>query len=839
MSIKSSFCPGSILSFAIAIVSFAASFLNATAAEWIVRDGAPQAVIVTSDSPERMVQLAASELQTYIEKMTGARLPIVTAGQTEASRGPRLFVGRSPFTDQLGIETADLADGAYRIISGDDWLVLIGRDIDFVPREPWARNHADMARMFKEQDEMTGAQWGNGVGTQMQRRYSRRHGWWEFDERGSLNAVYAWLRSLGVEWYMQGDLGEIVPEYASLQFPEENIDLLVVPEFGLRYHHGTAFIQENDEDILWYLRLGLNSHSDTLGHALEAFSHGMSYVHNRSETKENHPEYFALRGGQRATKLNQPCLSNEELFEQHVAYVRFLFDQYDMPMVSIFPEDGGVYCDCDSCKPQATPERGWLGSHSDYVWNYVNRVAREVYKSHPDRLVSCFAYANYALPPLTIDKLSPNLVVGLLPLRRSHGDPAIRQRDLALREAWREKLGADQPFILWGHYPFTSPGKFSHGIPAYFPRVIAEDLQSLSGEADGELIEISLNRHPDGKLSGLHGCGFAHLNSYVTSRYYWDTSIDIEELLTTYTERFYGPAAKQMMTFIDFCEKNWSQMSKMAEPIDTAFALLAEAKAAAPEGSVYAARIALIDEYMQPLIGRAEQLRRGRENVPEVRIDARNNVEVKIDGKLDEAAWQNLPGASALRDVVTGEWPKNRTSFRMFWADGNLYIGIVCFENDIKSMPIATTTDNDRSIWDGDNIEIMIETTEHSFYQITINPAGARVELDRSTGINADWSSDAEIATQIDEDRWTIEMRIPVAEPGHTDPLHYIVGSQPTVTYPWFFNICRFRIRGDETELSAFSPTGERHFQNIRVFAELYTGIKPEALEAARNRPAN
>jgi hypothetical protein len=38
------------------------------------------------------------------------------------------------------------------------------------------------------------------------------------------------------------------------------------------------------------------------------------------------------------------------------------------------------------------------------------------------------------------------------------------------------------------------------------------------------------------------------------------------------------------------------------------------------------------------------------------------------------------------------------------------------------------------------------------------------------------------------------------------DPLHVVSGNKPTETYPWFFNVCRQRIRDNGTELSAFSP---------------------------------
>lgn len=53
--------------------------------------------------------------------------------------------------------------------------------------------------------------------------------------------------------------------------------------------------------------------------------------------------------------------------------------------------DGFSYRISEEDSSQATPERGWAGSMSDYVWGYVDAVARELYKSHPDRMVSGLA----------------------------------------------------------------------------------------------------------------------------------------------------------------------------------------------------------------------------------------------------------------------------------------------------------------------------------------------------------------------------------------------------------------------------------------------------------------
>ena len=73
-------------------------------------------------------------------------------------------------------------------------------------------------------------------------------------------------------------------------------------------------------------------------------------------------------------------------------YVRKVFDQFGVAMVGVMPQDGYTsVCECELCKVKGSPERGWDGQISDYVWDYVQRVAQEVYKTHSDRKVSCFA----------------------------------------------------------------------------------------------------------------------------------------------------------------------------------------------------------------------------------------------------------------------------------------------------------------------------------------------------------------------------------------------------------------------------------------------------------------
>ena len=54
------------------------SITTLAADSFIVENGQPRAEIVIAEKPLRSVRIAADDLQTFVQKMSGARLPIVT-----------------------------------------------------------------------------------------------------------------------------------------------------------------------------------------------------------------------------------------------------------------------------------------------------------------------------------------------------------------------------------------------------------------------------------------------------------------------------------------------------------------------------------------------------------------------------------------------------------------------------------------------------------------------------------------------------------------------------------------------------------------------------------------
>ena len=85
--------------------------------QFLVDEGKANAEIIISESPARSTRLAAAELQTYVAKISGARLPI--RAEPSADVPVQIYLGESPHAAKLGVTADRLEHGAYRIASGE------------------------------------------------------------------------------------------------------------------------------------------------------------------------------------------------------------------------------------------------------------------------------------------------------------------------------------------------------------------------------------------------------------------------------------------------------------------------------------------------------------------------------------------------------------------------------------------------------------------------------------------------------------------------------------------------------------------------------------------------
>lgn len=130
-----------------------------------------------------------------------------------------------------------------------------------------------------------------------------------------------------------------------------------------------------------------------------------------------------------------------------------------------------------------------------------------------------------------------------------------------------------------------------------------------------------------------------------------------------------------------------------------------------------------------------------------------------------------------------------------------LLLDIRCTEPDIKKLRVAP------DVVGGDFVAVSLETPNHTYYHLEVNPDGRFVEGNPS----GDWKSLAEVKTEQGPDFWRVQLRIPVVSDAeaNADPKHRVAGAKPTNEAPRFFNVGRMRMAGlEKPEQQAFSPTG-------------------------------
>jgi hypothetical protein len=102
----------------------------------------------------------------------------------------------------------------------------------------------------------------------------------------------------------------------------------------------------------------------------------------------------------------------------------------------------------------------------------------------------------------------------------------------------------------------------------------------------------------------------------------------------------------------------------------------------------------------------------------------RTRSTLKIDGKLDEPAWQKAPKSPRFIDVVTGSKSLYDTRSALLWDNDYLYIGFWCEE----PYPEAHLVQRDSLIWFENDVEVFIDGGD-TYYEFEINALNTIYEV--------------------------------------------------------------------------------------------------------------
>jgi hypothetical protein len=328
--------------------------------------------IIIPDHYDQIIRFAASELQSYLKKITGKELLIVQSGEIKP--------GKKAIQLVLQNDEALKLDG-YKINTSVN-------DIRLVSCEP----------------------------------------------RGLLYAVYTLLEESGCSFFYPGESEEYVPLSTKIIFRLDSTIYNPILEhrglapYGLQANSadlGRKFIDWMAKNRLNYILVSEDRPSDCDGPAhgsiwkevreellpelqkrgfiIEMSEHCAPVFFPRSLYKD-HPDWFAMKNGER--KLGPPpysgqmCYSNTKAVEYYAAAIaEYAAKHPEFHVIGTWPLDGGEYCECEQCKDPET------------VFKAVKHVAGKVRLVRPDMIVEHLAYKVQTWQTPGTEKIPDNISV--------------------------------------------------------------------------------------------------------------------------------------------------------------------------------------------------------------------------------------------------------------------------------------------------------------------------------------------------------------------------------------------------------------------------------------------
>lgn len=494
--------------------SFPLARMGRTAYAIVVRTGAADA--------ERF---AASELATYLERMSGARFPVAEAG-TERARGRRIVLRVDP--PAAGARPASWAaavarDDSYRILVRLDTLVLAGGS-----------------------------------------------------SRGVLFAVYDLLARLGCEWLapelpMYGGHAEVVPRKERLIYRYAG-DVRERPAFAIRkldVAQGATHDEESLKRVVAWMpkaryntlhvplrfggsgrvtwdrwRAALTPELEQRGLILEVGSHGIqNFLAADMEDGAlfaRHPEWFGRDSS------CAPSRARRHMFDtENAGAVAFLTDSIvryarghpEVDMLDVWPPDLARWADC--------PEDRALGTPPDRQARLVNHVAAALRAVRPDLRLETIAYDSTMPPPRV--PLDSAVFLDFCPINQSFDaaidDPTAPNNAMyarAIRD-WRRTFRGD--IGLYSYYR-----KYAwRSLPIVIPRYMQRDLRWY---ASVPLQGISTYAEPG-------DWGTYELNHYTLGTLAWNPATNVRALVQRYARARYGSASRAATRALEVLEDDY------------------------------------------------------------------------------------------------------------------------------------------------------------------------------------------------------------------------------------------------------------------------------------------
>ncbi|MEN6366171.1 MAG: DUF4838 domain-containing protein [Thermoguttaceae bacterium] len=470
----------------------------------LVDNGTPTATIVIQDKNNREQRWAAQELATYLRRMSGAELKV---DDHEPASGVVVLLRIDPTLNPLKPGQHDWAGSrGYRLQTKGNRLEVIGSD-------------------------------GLSV----------------------VHGVYGLLeRHLGVRWLWASQLGRIIPKQKTVRVGQ--MDETSIPDFLVRsvgsgpwalFHGANAAVDLDEQPVGVKWRWDYHSFCELIP---------------ASKYYDKHPDWWPLVNGKRkrpdrpASHSTQLCTTNPALIAEMTRNLLAVLDKEpDIDVISLSPNDGNGYCECPRCKALDEPGQDWFGRYSKRLAVLNNAIATEVAKRHPNVLVKVGAYTYYLRRPLDRSLVpTKNQIVQVCHTYQCHNHPlesngcvagkTYQPNDVFMPNAeflkvlddWRKVT--DHLFI-YEYYMLSRP-RHDH-VPWPLVHSIRMDMPYYHRiGAEGFYTQW------DASTFQRYG-----MNYYVAAKLAWNTNLDVDQLMTDYCQKAFGPAWQPMLAYFRYMEQ--------------------------------------------------------------------------------------------------------------------------------------------------------------------------------------------------------------------------------------------------------------------------------------------
>jgi hypothetical protein len=729
----------------------------------LVEAGQPRASIaVMAGGP---AAAAAAHLQQFIERATGAQLPIVQ-GQITA---PAIVLGDCDAAAALGLVGGQMPVEGFAIKSAPDHIFLVGND---APVGPGATS------------------------------------------QGTLWAAIEFLeRFVGVRWYFPGELGQSVPWADTLRL--DPVWLSDAPAFRKREIWPPVSIPSNGTGTqLQPLHTFLRA-ANSWPNQLVVHSPNWAPV---AEYKEQRPEVFQLRSDN-TRDFSMLCYGNRRTLDTYleniaraVAGETPAYIGLNGRAVTVSPADAEIACYCPDCRRMWNSEGGQYGSASRIVGQFAADLGREVKQRWPDLTVLYLPYLNYTLPPAGVE-FPDNVEVQLcgMPGLAMYKEPAIAASEQATIDSWIRLTG--RPIQNW-HYSCWPANRTKAAYQ--YPHVVKAFYQANRDKTVGTFINGETDHWPRQNIS-----------LYCWMKTLWDPDFDVEAATDEFCRRMFGPAAGTMRQLVTLQTTGWEEgrfttgrlsakgVYEIAFPRDRVLHMEALLGQARQEAAADPLSVQRVEYYAGPLIEFFQESRDYAEGTGLRPLLAQVAGEhPTIDGRLDEEVWSRADTVPFIRG-----WDKAQkdttypTTVQGVWTREGVTFGFRMSEPTPDRLERKINGRDDSLAWWDDNVELLFDVTgdnEGEFYHLIINVNNAVAD---ARGTDFAWNMEGlKTATHVGEDFWSLEVYLPFA----AFPATKIPGTGMGAV--WSGNFTRHRVadRGLNPTVEAL-PASQREYQRMNT----------------------